>query len=481
MITESVLLGLMGGAAGLLIAKWSLYVVRTVNPGNIPRLETISIDGGVLAFTFGVSIVTGIVFGLAPALRASRVNLNSALKAGGRSGQSEAGLGGAHWNLRSLLVVSEAALSVILLIGAGLLIRSFVKLGNVSPGFNPDHVISMRLGTSGRQFPNREARMEFVRQLGEKVAGVPGVDVRGGVGSLPFTSSVGWGEIDVEGFTPAPGQELQVDQRGATADYFRTMEIPLLQGRYFSVRDAMPDAPPVAIIDEKFAKRFWAHENPIGKHVWHDPKNKITVVGVVGTVKEYGLDVDGRIVVYSPTTGGGYQVARTTGDPAVVAGAIVREIHGFDPSIPVYDIRTMADRMNDSLARQRLAAIMLGAFAGFALILAAVGVYGVMSYLVAQGTRDLGVRIALGAQRGSIIGLVVRQGMGLALVGIAAGIAGAIALTRLMASLLFGVSPTDGLTFTAVPIMLAGIALIATYLPARRALRVDPIVALREE
>ena len=351
MLTESVLLGVMGGAAGLLIAKLSLYVVRTVNPGNIPRLETIGIDTGVLGFTFGVSILTGIVFGLAPALRAARVNLNGALKAGGRSGQSEAGLGSARWNLRSLLVISEAAFSVILLIGAGLLIRSFVKLGAVSPGFNPEHVISMRLGTTGRQLQNREARVEFFRQLGEKIAAVPGVDLRGGVSSLPFTSAVGWGGIDVEGFTPAPGQELQVDQRNATADYFRTMEIPLLKGRYFSDRDATADAPQVAIVDEKFAQRFWAHENPIGKHVWHDPKKQMTVVGVVGLVKQYGLDVDGRIVVYGPSTGAGYQVARTKGDPAVVAGAIVRQIHAFDQSLPVYDIRTMGDRMTDSLAR----------------------------------------------------------------------------------------------------------------------------------
>ena len=275
LLLESVLLGLMGGAVGLLIALAGLYVVRTVNPGNIPRLDVLGIDRSVLAFTFAVSILTGIVFGLAPAIRAARADLHTGLKAGGRNTQGEGGLGSSRRRLRSLLVVSEVAFSLMLLTGAGLLIKSFVKLQSVSPGFTPDNVISMRLGASGRQFPNREAAIEFFRQVGDRIAGLPGVKARGGVSALPFTSSVGWGSINVEGWTPQPGQELQVDQRAATPDYFRTMEIPLVRGRFFADFDAMPNAQPVAIVDEKFAQRFWPNEDPIGKHVWNDPKRRL--------------------------------------------------------------------------------------------------------------------------------------------------------------------------------------------------------------
>jgi predicted permease len=482
LLTESVLLGLAGGAAGLLIAKAALYVVRTVNPGNIPRLDVIGLDGAVLAFTFTVSALTGVVFGLVPAWRAARLDLNAALKAGGRTTQAEGGLGTSRLRLRSLLVVSEVALSLMLLIGAGLLIRSFIRLQNVSPGFDADNVISLRLGASGRQFQNRDAALEFYRQFGDRIASVPGVMMRGAVTALPFTSSVGWGSISVEGFTPQPGQELQVDQRAATTDYFRTMGIPLLKGRFFSDFDAMQNAQPVVIIDDKFAQRFWPGDNPVGKRVWRDPKAPMTIVGVVGNVKQYGLDVDGRIVVYYPSAGLlSYQVARTASDPAAAASAIVRAIHEVDPTIPVYDIRTMNDRMKDSMARQRFSTIMLGAFAVFALILAVVGVYGVMSYLVSQGTHDIGVRMALGAQRSRIVRMVLRQGLELAAAGIILGLAGAAALTRVMDSLLFGISARDAVTFATVPIVLAGIALVATYLPARRATLVDPVVALRDE
>ena len=481
LLTESVILGLMGGAAGLLIAKAGLYVVRTINPGNIPRLEAIGIDGSVLAFTFAVSIVTGIIFGLAPALRAARLDLNSALKSGSRNVQSDGGFGSRR-RLRSLLVVSEVAISLMLLIGAGLLIRSFVRLQAVSPGFNPDGVISMRVGASGRQFPNREAAVEFFRQFGDRIAAVPGVKIRGGVSSLPFTSSVGWGSINVEGFVPQPGQELQVDQRAASPDYFRTMEIPLRAGRFFTDFDGLPTAAPVVIIDEKFAQRFWPNQDAIGKHLWFDPKRPMTIVGVVGIVKQYGLDVDGRIVVYRPSLGLlGYQVARTSSDPAATAREIVRAIQSIDPTIPVYDIQTMPDRMSASMARQRFSMIMLGAFAAFALILAAVGVYGVMSYLVTQSTHDIGVRMALGAQRSAIVKMVVRHGIELTAAGIVIGLAAAILLTRVMATLLFGISATDLTTFLIVPLALGVIALLASYLPARRATRVDPVVALRDE
>ena len=481
LLTESLLLSVLGGAAGLAIARIALQVVRSVNPGNIPRLEAITLDGTVLAFTLGVSILTGLLFGLVPALRAARVDLNTSLKAGGRNAQGDGGFGSARPRLRGLLVVAEVAISLVLLVGAGLLVRSFVRLQSVSPGFDPESVISMRLGPTARQLPNRDAAIGFYRPISDALGALPGVTSRGAVSSLPFTSSVGWGSINVEGWTPQPGQELQVDQRGATTDYFRTMRIPLVQGRFFADSDMPLNAEQVVIIDEKFAQRFWPAGDAVGKHVWNDPARKQRIVGVVGTVKQYGLDVDGRVVVYRPSPWGGYQVARTSGDPAAVARDMVAKIREIHPTITVFDVQTMTSRMSASMARQRFSTIMLGAFALFALILAVVGVYGVMSHLVAQGAHDIGVRMALGAERGRILLMVLRQGMVLTVAGSAIGLIGAVALTRVMASLLFGVSTTDLTTFTAVPLILIATAAIASYIPALRATRVDPVVALRDE
>jgi predicted permease len=482
LLTESMLLGLLGGAAGLLIAYAALMVVRTINPGNIPRLEAITLDATVLGFTFAVSIVTGILFGLAPAFRAARVDLNTSLKAGGRNSQGEGGFGSSRRRLRSLLVVAEVAISLMLLIGAGLLVRSFIRLQQVSPGFEPHGVISLRLGSTARQFPSRDVAIEFYRAASDALNSVPGVTMRGAVSSLPFTSSVGWGGINVEGWTPQPGQELQVDQRSATADYFKTMQIPLIQGRVFTDADVPSTAQPVVIIDEKFAKRFWPSGDAIGKHLWGDPARKLTIVGVVGTVKQYGLDVDGRPVLYRPGPWGAYHVARTSAvDPAVVARDMIRKIREIDPTITVFDVQTMDARMSASMARQRFATLMLGSFALFALILAIVGVYGVISHLVAQGSHDIGVRMALGAGRPRILRMVLRQGLELTVAGGILGLIGAAALTRVMASLLFGVSTTDFLTFSAVPVILIGTAMIASYIPALRATQVDPVVALRDE
>jgi predicted permease len=362
-----------------------------------------------------------------------------------------------------------------------LLIRSFVRLQSVSPGFDPEGVISMRLGTSSRQFDNRNAAIAYYANFGEQLASVPGVKERGAVSALPFTSSVGWGGISVEGWTPEPGQELQVDQRGATSRYFSTMRIPLIAGRSFNDADLADNADPVVIIDSKFAQRFWPKGDAIGKHVWFNPAKKLTIVGVVGTVKQYGLDVDGRIVVYLPSPNAGYQVARTSGDPVTVARAMVRKMHELDPSLTVFDVQTMTDRMHASMARQRFATTMLGVFAGFALLLAIVGVYGVMSHLVAQGAHDIGVRMALGADRSGILLMVLRQGMTLTATGVVVGLLGAIALTRVMTSLLFGISATDVTTFAIVPVVLIVTAALAIYVPALRATRVDPTVALREE
>ena len=484
LLTESILLGILGGAFGLLVARVSLYVVRTMNPGNIPRLEDIGINGSVVAFTFGVSLLTGILFGVAPLWRAVRVDPNTSLKAGGRAGQTEGGLYLRRHRLRGLLVVSELALSLMLLIGAGLLVRSFVRLQSVAPGFTTEHVLTMQIAATDPKYRDDKALANLYREIETRVAHLPGVIAEGEVSVLPLTGSVGWGGIHVEGYTPPPGQELQVDLRVASADYFRAMEIPLRAGRFFSEHDTA-DMPRVVIIDERFAQRFWPNGDAVGKHLWFDPKKPITIVGVVGAVKQYGLGTEGKIATYfareQDSPNGMYLVARTSSDTTGLAAAIASEIHSVEPTVAVYETRTMQDRWYDSLARQRFSSTMLAAFAGFAMLLAAVGLYGVMSYLVTQNTHDIGVLMALGARPGDILGLVLRQGMELAVIGIVAGLAGAFALTRVMASLLFGVSTMDAATFGAVPVLLAVVAFAATAIPAWRTTRVDPVVALREE
>jgi predicted permease len=484
LFTESVLLGLLGGAAGLLVAQLSIYVVRAMNPGNIPRLEDIAINDAVLVFTFGVSLASGILFGVAPVWRAVKVDLNTSLKAGGRSGQSDGGLHLRRHSLRGLLIVSELTLSLMLLIGAGLLIRSFVRLQSVPPGFTPDHVLTMEVAATGPKYRDDKAVINFYKEFESRVAHLPGVLAEGVVSALPLTGEVGWGQINVEGYAPPPGQELQADIRVASTDYFRTMEISLRTGRFFT-EDDNADKPQVVIIDEKFAQRFWPNGDPIGKHLWFDPKKPITIVGVVGVVKQYGLETDGKIATYFPLKQYPdprmFLAVRNSSEAAGLSSAVVSQIHAVDPDVVVYEIQTMQERLHDSLARQRFASTMLGAFAVFALLLAAVGLYGVMSHLVTQSTHDIGVLVTLGARPGNIIGLVVRQGMQLAGIGIAVGLAGALGLTRVMNSLLFGVSTTDALTFATVPALLAAVAFAATVIPAWRATRVDPMVALREE
>ncbi|MGH9496871.1 MAG: FtsX-like permease family protein, partial [Candidatus Sulfotelmatobacter sp.] len=414
LLTESILLGLLGGVAGLAVAQLSLSLVRTMNPGNIPRLEDITINGSVLVFTFGVSLLTGILFGVVPVWRAVKVDVNTSLKAGGRSGQSDGGLHLRRHSLRGLLVISELTISLMLLIGAGLLIRSFVRLQNVPPGFTTDHVLTMEVAAAGPKYRDDKAVANFYKEIDDRVAHLPGVVAEGVVSALPLTGEVGWGQIDVEGYAPPPGQELQADMRVADTDYFRTMEIALRKGRFFTEDDAA-DKPPVVIVDTKFAQRFWPDSDPIGKHLFFNHKRVFTIVGVVGVVKQYGLETDGKIAVYFPEKQDPdprmFLAVRTSSEPTGLTSAVVAQIHAVDPDVVVYGIRTMEERLHDSLARQRFSSTMLGAFAVFALLLAAVGLYGVMSHLVSQSTHDLGVLVALGAQPGNIVRLVVRQGM----------------------------------------------------------------------
>ncbi len=484
LLTESILFGLLGGGAGLVVARLSLSVVRTMNPGNIPRLDEIQINAAVLAFTFAIALATGILFGLAPVWRAIKVDLNSSLKTGGRSGQSDSGLHIRRHGLRGLLVGFELALSVMLLIGAGLLIRSFTRLQNVPPGFTIDHVLTMQVAANDPKYHQDRLLATFYREVESRIARLPGVVAQGTVSALPLTGEVGWGGIGVEGYTPPPNEELQVDLRSASIDYFRAMEIPLIAGRFFTNQDTV-DMPQVAVIDQKFEQRFWPNGDAIGKHLWFDPKKPITIVGVVGTVKQYGLGAEGKIAVYFPAQQGPSQgmflVARTSSDEAGLAAAITNQIHAVDSGVVVYKIRTMRSILYDSLARQRFSTTMLAAFSAFALLLAAVGLYGLLSYLVSQSTHDIGILVALGASPRNVIGLIVRQGMRLTLVGLVAGLAAAAMLTRVMASLLFGVSAVDPITFVGVPVLLAAVAFAATAIPAWRATSVDPIVALREE
>jgi len=485
LLTESILLSLMGGVAGLAISVLSIFIARRMHPGNIPRLEELGMDFRVLGFTLAISILTGVVFGLAPALRASRVDLTTNLKAGAK-GALGGGLSIRHDKLRGALVIAELAISLPLLVGAGLLVRSFVRLANVPPGFNPQHVVSMNVGAYGPQFKDPTTRVQFYQELAERISHLPGVTATGAISALPLTSAVSWGGIHIEGYVPPPNEpELQVDRRAATPPYFGAMQIPLIRGRMFAETDT-DKMPPVAIIDQKMADRFWPHGDAIGKRIRRsDDSPWTTIIGVVGVVKEYGLDIDSRMVEYYPHTqirnGTLYVVARTASDPASTTAAIIHLVNAINPDVPVYDVATMEQRVQDSMARQRFAMTMLGGFAGFAMILAAIGIYGVLSFLVTQGTADIAIRMALGARRTNILSLVFQQGMRLVLVGIIVGLIGALGLTRLMSSLLFGVTSTDPFTFFSVLALLLFVALCACLFPAGRAMRIDPMVALRTE
>jgi predicted permease len=484
LLTESLLLAAVGGALGLLMAVWLLAGLRWLNPGDIPRLQTIGIDGRALAFTFAVAALTGILFGLAPALRGSRVSLSETLKEGGRS---MAGSG--HRRLRNLLVIAEIALSLVLLIGAGLLIRSFIRVQRVEPGFAPRNVLSLRMTTFGTSYAEASRGIMFYQQLWERIRRLPGVEAAGGVSAAPLTGGIGWGSVTIEGYNAAAGQSMiQADQRVASVGYFEAMKIPLVSGRFFTEQDTI-DSAKVVIIDENMARAYWPNTDPVGKRLKRGDANSnepwLTVVGVVGNVKHYALDTDSRVAIYGPHLqnrfGSMSVVVRTTADPLSLAAAVTREARAMDPNVPIYDVKTMEQWLSESLARRRFSMFALGLFAGLAMLLAAVGIYGVMSYAVAERTREIGIRMAMGAESRNVISLVIGQGMTLAGIGVSIGLAGAFPMTRVMASLLFGVSATDPLTFAVIALLLAVVALAACYLPARRAAKVDPMIALRCE
>ena len=481
LLTESVLLSLIGGLLGLLLAFVVTRLLRLIGPDTLPRLGEIRVDGRVLAFTFFVAVLTGIVFGLAPALRASRVDLNGVLKDGGRSS-----VGKGHHRLRSLFVVVQVALSLVLLIGAGLLVRSYQRIQNSNPGFNPRNVLSLRLSLPNSKYKGA-AVTNFYKQLAERIRALPGVEAMGTSYSLPMSSvALAWGPITVEGYVPKNSADfIMSNERFVSPGYFPALGVPLVSGRYFDERDVKGAAETV-IVNENLAQRFWPNQDPLGKRLERGDKEPWrTVVGVVRDTKEFSVDEEPPISIYHPheqfPIGTMFVVIRTAVDPARMTGAVTREIQALDPELPAFEFMTMDQRLSQSLARRRFSTLLLGGFALVALILAAIGIYGVIAYSVTQRTQEIGIRMALGARPVKIMEMVIRQSLILSIVGVIAGLVAAFALTRIMASLLYGISATDLPTFLVPPLVLGAVALVASYFPARRAARVDPTVALRSE
>ncbi|HXD32322.1 MAG TPA: ABC transporter permease [Pyrinomonadaceae bacterium] len=481
LLTESVLLSLLGGLLGLMLAFVAARVLGRLGSETLPRLNEIGLDGKVLGFTFAISLLTGIVFGLAPALQSSRVDLNGVLKEGGRSG-----VGSGRHRVRSALVVAEVALSLMLLIGAGLLLRTYQRIQNASPGFNVNNVLSFRLSLPSSKYKGPPVTA-FYKQLLEKIQALPGVEAAATTYSLPMSSvALAWGPITIEGYVPKNSADfIMSNERFVSPGYFQAMGVPLVRGRLFDERDAKGAAETV-IVNENLAQRFWPNEDPVGKRLERGDKEPWrTVIGVVRDTKQFSVDKEPPISIYHPAgqfaIGSMFLVVRTTSDPAQVAASISKAIHSLDPELPAYEFKTMEQRLADSLAKRRLATSLLGLFGAVALTLAGIGVYGVLAYSVNQRTQEIGIRMALGAEPAKILRMIMSQSFVLVAAGVACGLAGAFALTRVMSSLLYGVSATDLLTFTVPPFVLAGVALLAGYLPARRAAKVDPIVALRCE
>jgi predicted permease len=489
LLTESVALALVGGSLGVLFAAGSLQLVRVLGGKQVPRLHEIAINGEVLLFTIALSVFAGILFGLAPALRACRRDVQANLQDASRGASGASAVWGRGNNLRKLLVMAELALSVLVLVAAGLLIRSFARLQNVSPGFNSSGVLTLELTMSGRRYGDRQAVLQTYRQLWDRLERLPGVSAAGAVSHLPLSQMFAWGPITVEGRAPAPGENfINADIRISAGQYFEAMQIPLLCGRLFNDQDTL-DAPRVAVVDEYMAQQMWPGQDALGKRFHFgglkDKPNWITVVGIVGRIKQYSLDADSRIAYYVPhsqyPTRAMNVVLRSGSAPAGLTSAVRKEIHEMDPDLPLYNVLTMEQRVAASLADRRFSMSLLSMFAIFALGLAAVGTYSVISYLVNQGTREIGIRMALGATPRGILNLILQRGMAMALIGVGAGAVLALAAARLMRSMLFGIAATDPLTFAAITGLLVLVTLLAIFVPARRAARTDPMISLRCE
>ena len=492
LLTENLLFSLVGGALGVLLAIWSLDAIHALGAGSVPRLSGVRIDGTVLAFAMLVSIASGLIVGLYPSRQLGRTELQTALKEGARGSGAQA-LWGRSGGFRRLLVAGQLALCVVVLVAAGLLVRSFARVQAVSPGFSAAGVLTFQVSLVGRKYADPARVHDTYRDLWERLGALPGVEGAGGVTALPLSQMFAWGPIIVEGRPVTPDEKfINVDQRTVAGDYFRSMQIPLVKGRFFSPDDT-PDTPRVVVIDERMADELWPGQDAVGKRIRTGGFDAtpdtpwMTVIGVTGRVRQYTLDgVEPRIAMYHwhrqrPARGLSVVVRGPTSDPAGLTPAVRQAVRSIDPDLPIYNVKTMEARIGESVAQRKFAMTLLTLFAALAFGLAAIGTYGVLAYLVSQGTREIGIRMALGATPERVAGMVVRGGMATAALGILAGIVAALALTRFMQGLLFGVEATDPLTFGTIAVLLALMALMATYVPARRAARIDPLISLRGE
>lgn len=488
LLTESVVLALFGAVLGLGLASIGLRILMSVDPTSLPPLAPVRLDWPVVAFTLVLGVITTIVFGLVPALRTLRVNLVDSLREGGQST-----VGGHRQRLRSALVVAEVSLAVVLVIGAGLMVRSLAALGRLDLGFKPEGVLTMRVSVPAARYDTPEKVIDFYRRLNEKVRAVPGVESAGFVRVLPLATTIGDYGLDVDGFEESPGHNAKGDWQIVTDGAFEVMGSRLLRGRWFAPADT-ETAQLVAVINETMARTYWKNpEEAVGGRIRVGGMQRpwVTVIGMVADERHNGVTGIVKEKFYIPHTQwhlatgnvirGGFLVLRSNGDPMQLAGAVRSEVRALDPNVPVANIRPMTEVVSTALATPRLTGFLMGAFATIALLLAAVGIYGVLSYLVARRTHEIGIRLAVGADRSQVLGMVLKQGLMLAGSGIAVGIVAAFLLTRLMQSLLYQVRPADPLTFGVVTAALIVVALIASAIPAYRATRVSPMIALRTE
>ncbi len=490
LLTESVALSMVGGALGLLLATWGADLLVAVIPNNVPWVTEIALDRNVFGFTLAASLLTGIVFGVAPALQSSRPDLNETLKEGGR------GSTGGRQRARSALVVAEVALALVLLIGAGLMLKTFSRLWQIDAGFNPKNLLTMTLSLSPIKYSESPKARAFFKELERRIIALPGVESAAFTHVVPLNgATVTTVLLDGESFTSYGDQKLTV-QSNVGVDYFRAMGIPLLKGRGFSEQET-DKTPLVAVIDENMARALFPDTDPIGQHLLlNEGSIRFEIIGIASHIKHLSWDADAQSRVrfqmysnynqipdqfFSQATSTMSLVVRTSSDPLGIVAAVKGQVAAVDKDQPIYNLKLMGELISRSISQQRFAMLLLSGFAGVALLLAAIGIYGVTSYSVTQRSHEIGIRMALGARRRDVLNLVVTQGLKLVIVGVAIGLGGAFALTRVMSSLLFSVSATDPLTFVVTAVALSGVALAASFIPARRATKVDPMISLRYE